>query len=721
MTFLLGTAAGLVLLLGCGWSSYILSDRLLGRHAPTSVRWTGAGLIAYWLLAIVFLILAPLQLFRLDMALVVCGGATIALHLMLGAPRGVSKQLSQELEQTLRALWGLRKNPVFWLLICGLVLVGLRLLRGMVSPPLAWDSLMYHLVKAGTWVQAAGYDPQPAPDAWGYLDYYPQLGEVYWSWAMLPVSGDAYLALAGFLVWLSIVLAAFAGVRSFGGSFQIALLIALTFGFVPAVVKYMTSAYVDNIELAAVLMALLFLRRAFTEEIGGNAVLAAAALGIAAGVKFSGVAVALPGFAILGFVVLWKVRPLGRLVLIMGACTLASSVAVPGYLRAWIERGAPTFPYPVSLFGHELFSGSAQLTFLHSGEFLPPAERLVPFQEFLAYLTYTVAHPTWEHINLGPVAPVLIVLGVAGAVVALVKGPARLSVLFAVLVPMLLVAGLMSETLNAQRSYWQAPVVGRFLIPGLGVLAALAGRFTGRIAKWLWISMVMVSFWWARPRGWGEADLEAIVVFLPSILAALAVALFVGWVLVRKGRTQWALLASLVSLVLVAAVPLAAVRGHARGEIYSSAASENQAYDVHVLDWRYASSWPIWNYLDRAEPAVVAVTAGWDGQGHNWYRYPLMGSRLQNRLVYVPPTIDGEIIDYANGEELLEALDGPGWVRRLVEERVDFVVALYPPPVEEEWMAANTQLFELVAEGRFGFGRAYRFRGDLFSQETAEH
>jgi hypothetical protein len=123
----------------------------------------------------------------------------------------------------------------------------------------------------------------------------------------------------------------------------------------------------------------------------------------------------------------------------------------------------------------------------------------------------------------------------------------------------------------------------------------------------------------------------------------------------------------------------------------------------------YASSWPIWGYLDDGAPHRIALAAGWDGIGHNLYRYPLVGSRLQNEVLYVPVTRDGSILDYRRDTAVAERADLAAWLGRLVARGVDFVVILYPWPVEQDWMQANPELFEQVAASPDGYNLAYRF------------
>ena len=101
---------------------------------------------------------------------------------------------------------------------------------------------------------------------------------------------------------------------------------------------------------------------------------------------------------------------------------------------------------------------------------------------------------------------------------------------------------------------------------------------------------------------------------------------------------------------------------------------------------------------------------GWNGFGDNSFRYPLLGSRLQNRIVYLPVTADGSVIDYRLRGEVTARADERTWLRRVRDSGVDVVVALGPAPPEAAWLAAHPERFELLAESSDGLHAAYVVR-----------
>ena len=167
---------------------------------------------------------------------------------------------------------------------------------------------------------------------------------------------------------------------------------------------------------------------------------------------------------------------------------------------------------------------------------------------------------------------------------------------------------------------------------------------------------------------------------------------------------------ALFAVPLFAALP--AIRAAARYPIWKSALeTEGGAYDFHFLDQYALAAWPVWERLDSPPSKRIAVTCGWDGRGQSWYLYPLMGSRLQNQLVYVPPTLDGGIVDYQDVAELNRRVQLRAWLRRLLDSGIDHVVTLQPSPPERlSWIVRLPEVF--VPEAGDDAGDTWLYRLD---------
>jgi hypothetical protein len=261
----------------------------------------------------------------------------------------------------------------------------------------------------------------------------------------------------------------------------------------------------------------------------------------------------------------------------------------------------------------------------------------------------------------------------------------------------LILEALSSDAL-ALRTYW-VHALGRFLAPVMAGLALLGSAAPGAVWGGCQGLALACSMALAVPGlGWSAADLGGV-----ARLAALSAAAGAAAVAARR----LAPLRGAGVTVLVVGLWIIgwhAIRSEHRYTIWAAAAAGN-SYDLVPLNPPF-TPWRIWQFLDGEAPHRVAVTAGWDGMGQNWYRYPLSGARLQNRVFYVPIRADGRVTDYQTLPDSLPECEFSAWVARLRELEVDWVVTLYPEPPEARWIRAHPELFGAV-EGQAGL---YRFR-----------
>jgi hypothetical protein len=208
---------------------------------------------------------------------------------------------------------------------------------------------------------------------------------------------------------------------------------------------------------------------------------------------------------------------------------------------------------------------------------------------------------------------------------------------------------------------------------------------------------------------WASVDFVATGWTIAACLPLVTIGLIVVYL---AGRRGWRTLgrSAVVALVYIAVtVVLPPIREHFRYDIYHEAA-RGKTQSNHPVAGRYARSFPsvpLWRHLDGPRPFRVAVTAGWDGMGHNFFLHPFFGSRLQNEIVFVPVTASGEPIAARQAALRARHSDYEAWRRRLIERRVDYVAVLSPPTVESTWIRSHPEHFDLVAEGAPG-NRLYR-------------
>ena len=699
----MGGLLGLALLAACGWVAYLLAIQLTGPCAA-AVRWCAATVVAYWLLIAVFYALAALSLFRIWVAVLLWVAGAGLTHYWLGRRGAATTLLRKDLARTRQLVAGHARSIVGAVFLCVILVVALRILRGLVAPPMAWDALTYHLLKAGRWVQAGAFAPERAPDAWSCYEYFPPFGDVLWAWAMLPVHGDALLVVAGLVVWLSALLAAYSAARLLGVKEKLALLGALVIGSTPAAIGLLASAYVENFSLALFLLGFVFLHRSVDHGGPGNAALATAALALAAGVKFNALVFLVLGAALLAVSIMrhqpsWRARCTS-----IAACSTAAMILVPPYARAFIETGSPTYPFEVRFGGYTLFAGNPLQSGLWSGRLFP--EPLIfsaaKFVNALFVPSLRNVIGGIEFTGLGPTVPLVLVVGLAGASRLFLLRRNRLAVGYLLAAGAVVVASILPADVVALRTFW-VYALSRFLLIPLAVVTVLATATGSRAAELALLFAAVINLLFAIPRGWGPTDAHVLSELVP-------LAGGIGTVLLLANHLQGAWTRRTVLALTAAVVVLLGARVHALRARYRYAYYEQAAswatYDLHPLDSRWASAWPLWEYFDRDGPARLAVTAGWNGVGDNWFRYPLLGSRLQNQIIYVPVTSDGSVVSFPDSAQ--GRADFLAWLQRLAALQVDYVVILPPNPLEMPWVRDHPDLFRLVASGSHGWGHAYR-------------
>jgi hypothetical protein len=289
-----------------------------------------------------------------------------------------------------------------------------------------------------------------------------------------------------------------------------------------------------------------------------------------------------------------------------------------------------------------------------------------------------------------------LVLGLFAAV-AFVRGIARrrhrgvLLYLFsgAVLVTLLFLG---SSTL-ALRTIWMG-ILGRLLVSAYAPAFLCASLLPRRIAFAGFGLATIASLEHTLPLGWSRAMVLPAVLLL---IAAVAVS-GAGFLLHRSLRDSTTGLwrgAVLAAAFVALYVPWDALRHRVRYSIYAETGDMADAFDGLPLHRRFPTQLPIWRFLDTPEVKEIAVAAGWEDTGPNQFLYPLLGSRLQNRLTYVPITADGRDSDLWYVERRSRA-DARSWIARVEAVEPDYLVGLAPDTPEREWVESRPDRFELL-------------------------
>ena len=667
----LAHAGAVLLVLTVAWPSYLTACRLFP-EISTAVRlaaaWGGMAALQVGL----FLVSTAAGLFAFAPLVTATALLTVATQARWGAAGGM---LARRDVAAARDVWR-ALGPWRIVAVVAALPAALRVVRALVAPPLAWDALTYHLPRAVEWVQHGAFAPLPGPDAAAYYNHFPPYGEVYFAWALAAAHTDAWLFAVAAWTWVGVWLGGYALARTLGAAPPAAAAATSAGAAVPAVASLVSAHYVDNVALATLLVALTFVLRTFATWRIADALAAGVGLGLLLGTKGSALAVALVigGWACLAAVVARTSAARRALVVAMLA---AGVLAAPPFVRAAVDTGNPLYPLEASvgslvhLPGNPLLNETMRAGQVDAGAVLRALFGWAPWSS------------EYDHLGLGPGAIGLLTLAVIGAARAGRTGAATSALLGSVALAIVLPT--LSPSVRALWAFW-TPASPRLVVGAVCLAAALAARSGATPVLWV---LALVSAAAAVPRGVGPAEWQGIAATWPVALVVAGVSA-IAWRFAR--RAQWTLaVAAAGALAVIVPAGVAPVRDDIRMDVYQDAA-RGAAFDLHRLAVGEASAWPAWRELQSRPPTRLAVAAGFTGPGHNWYRYPLYGARLQHSVRYVPVTADGRLHSYRD-PLIADAACETCWLDRLRTARIDALIVLPPPTLEVAWARARPDHF----------------------------
>jgi hypothetical protein len=735
MTQALADAAGALLTLlalgALGGGGWLLALRLLAPSASAGAfpspppepldRLDTLDLAVAWLLCAtglgvgIGLALGACGQLRLSLGLGLALAADAALLLW---PRRLSWQevaqpavlLARRLAGRLRQHWALS--------LLALHGIGSEALRGLVRPPLSWDSLMYHLLLTATWLQRHDLAPVFGAYPTNYYGYAPANGAVWLWWWMAPAHGELYANLAFLPQWALLGLATGAVARRLGARRRwplAAFLVAMT----PTVLRFAATQYVDVFTAACLVAACGFGLSWLREPRPGTAALAAIGLGLAAGAKVLGLVYAGALAAALLALAAGSWRRRGA----HAAAALLLAAALGGffYLRNAARGVGPLALECEGLPHRRPAAGLPRLPRPGSVAALP--RQMLAEGRLPRALLGTVDEPRspFADLGLGPQA-LLVLLGLP-ALAALPRERWR-------------EAAVVGSQVVAQAAVWAVvPYAAaghvfanvRYLLPAVGL--ALAGGVAATESR--------------RPSPAADRWLEGVTLALlaqdllqlhtqisDGVRLAVAVADVAAVALALSPRLR-ARLRRLVepaaagaagdlpptsrlsidlplavarsSMVLPLAVVLAATLAAAlfgapwlaRFRAADRTRAFTQEYTAHGINiaW-YASGW---DWLDRhGGSGTVAVVNSPD----TFFTYPAMGPRLARRALYV--NVNAADLDEAAAYSMCQPRvdpDAGAWIANLRRAGVRWLdltrTPPFPFPIEEGWARAHPDLFAL--------------------------
>lgn len=683
----------MVLVCATTWASYAFACRIVHRGSPV-VRWCATGVISMTVATLGFHCLMALHKFTFSAAIV----STVALAMLaVATEKGRLRAIRHSLKGDTRwlhiagkACFAGRYKWLFLPLITFVVVKGARL---CILPPLGWDELTLHAVKAGLWVQGGGDFSLEAPGGWGAYQHYFGGSQIFLAWAMLPIHGDLFLGLVDFTQWIYLALAVYA----FGGEFGLGasrkLAAALYVSVVPTVFLSVGSGYSELSLNGALLASLLFAFRFFRRFEIGSLFLSIVALGLAGNIKITGLVILV---AVLPLLLVFAIERRGNrwcaLVSIGAGTAIVAACIAPWIVRNLRETGFPMAYMPIEILDFKLGYANGTITwYMDRPKFLN--QSIANEISALKYV-FNAATSTTAHLSALTLVPLTLLLP---ALVRLTQRNPRIASVCAV-VCLVTGASYFQPGFAVIRILW-ASFSGRFLLPlvclavPLSFLAFNQSRFGAWYCVFLFSGALVHALSLA---GFGWSMLETTCLGLTLALPVIAVGL--PYLAGRRLKLRsW--IATVCSLILVAflAVPLIS---RSRTALRYGAAVRSVVFHNIPTSWIGAAA-----RVDNPEtPAIIAVTGGANQDADRWFLYYFLGRKLQNRIVYVPVSSDGKLVDFWPPGELARNSDYGAWLNSLKKIKANYVMSFEPASLELFWMEANVGSFELIHGDRRTFG-----------------
>jgi hypothetical protein len=358
---LTASAVGIFIAASIVFSWYGLGDLLVrlaqGRRASgeeseetlsRAFAWAGACALGAGAWSLLWFALGVIKAYRRPVALAA---------LLLGLSLGVIAYRRQRVKRRSDEAMGGPTRAAFLLTI----LTGALALLAALAPPIAKDTLLYHLSLPRVFTAAGGFTDVPNNIA----NFLPLGAEMHSVWAMLlgQLAGErAAEAASGatqFAFFPLLVVFVYGWARRQGLDQTWSALAALLIASVPSVYHVAASAYIDLALSLYVALAVSAVSRWWTTLDREQLVYAALALGFALCIKLTAIFVLFP----LALVVLLRARQaqgdarvhegsasvgriaFGGLLALVLACVLAS----PWYVKTWAQTGSPVFPFYLNI------------------------------------------------------------------------------------------------------------------------------------------------------------------------------------------------------------------------------------------------------------------------------------------------------------------------------------------------------------------------------------
>lgn len=589
-----------------------------------------------------------------------------------------------------------RSADGFGLLFCiAGILVFQAVARGLRCPPLSHDSLTYHAFLPARWIQLGGIEAFAAPGAMEGYRAFPMNFELLIALAVMPFRNDLLINLVNLPMLLLAAVVVYDLAREIGATARAALWAPAIFCLAPPVWGLATTQY-NDVPVAALMGAgVLFLIQFLRTDHAPALMMCAVSLGVAAGMKYSALPLIVLVAALLVLRVIVMSRNWASVRRLFTCAGLLIALGGQTYVRNWIEFSNPVYPFEVKVAGRIVFEGSPM-----QANILEQTQRGTRADDWRTLsLIFSRGKIVW--------GPVFLAVALAAAASIFTGGSlfkwrllvAAVSCVF-ILSYFLPDDGMVERTRRMFSGSSQRMLSFAFLCG-----TALAVTAVDRL---LWPAglvgvppaLIAVSHAW-------QASYPQPPSFAEIAVMATAVLAGVAFLAGERGKQIWngvlssrrlALPGAIAALLVFAFVTptLVQKRNDARYYHYS------KSYDYHPIARHWVASSLACDESDASHVIALARPRCGDSSKAsyetvlNWFFYPLLGSRWQNKIVYASVHEAAEISLDSHPGSAKTGLNERAWLANLDRLGADRLVVANDAMPEVEWAEAMPSVFRRV-------------------------
>jgi len=223
-------------------TAYVITSTFCAR-LHTLTRWAASVAVLAGICTAIFHLLAWERAFSRWSVLACTTAFAAVAWIRFGGWQQVGAHVRRDCRFARRIGRRLRHSPYRFIALAVILLPLPAIARAIVLPPLGWDALTYHSVKAAMWVQHGGGTVMNGPGPWAYYANMPAGAEVLQAWTMLPLSSDLFTTVLDVLEWVAVGLGIVALGRSLGAKEPLASIAAAFVLSIPSLRLMLGSAY----------------------------------------------------------------------------------------------------------------------------------------------------------------------------------------------------------------------------------------------------------------------------------------------------------------------------------------------------------------------------------------------------------------------------------------------------------------------------------------------